>query len=44
LNAEVPLFNIAVPGSSKTFTLVERIAFLPSENGLTPEKIMVDKI
>ncbi len=44
LNAEIPLFSIATLGSSKTFTLIERIAFLPSENGLTPEKFMVVKI
>ncbi len=44
LNAEVPLLSIAVPGSSKTVILVERIAFLPGEKGLTPEKFMVVKI
>jgi len=44
LNAEVPLLSIAVPVSSNTCTLVDRIAFLPSEIGLAPEKFMVVKI
>ncbi len=38
---EGPLLIIAGPGSGKTFTLVERIVFLLTEKGVTPEQIMV---
>jgi ATP-dependent DNA helicase UvrD/PcrA len=36
-----PLLIIAGPASGKTFTLVERIVFLLTEKGVTPEQIMV---
>lgn len=38
---EGPLRIIAVPGSGKTFTLVERIVYLITENGATPESLFV---
>ena len=38
---EGPLLIIAGPGSGKTFTLVERIYHLISQNGISPEHIFV---
>ena len=38
---EGPLLIIAGPGSGKTFTLVERIYYLISEKGITPERLFV---
>ncbi len=36
-----PLLIIAGPGSGKTFTLVERVVYLITEKGVTPEQLMV---
>ena len=36
-----PLLIIAGPGSGKTFTLVERVVYLITEKGATPEQLMV---
>lgn len=38
---EGPLLIIAGPGSGKTFTLVERIVYPPTERQISPEQIMV---
>ena len=38
---EGPLLIIAGPGSGKTFTLVERIYHLISQNGISPERLFV---
>ncbi len=36
-----PLLIIAGPGSGKTFTLVERVVYLITHQGVTPEQLMV---
>ena len=36
-----PLLIIAGPGSGKTFTLVERIVYLITQKGVTPESLLV---
>ena len=36
-----PLLIIAGPGSGKTFTLVERVVYLITEQAVTPEQLMV---
>lgn len=38
---EGPLLIIAGPGSGKTFTLVERIVYLITQKGVTPESLFV---
>lgn len=38
---EGPLMIIAGPGSGKTFTLIERLFYLISEKGVTPESLFV---
>ncbi len=41
LHTEGPLLVIAGPGAGKTFTLVERIAYLVTEKGIAPDNILV---
>ena len=38
---EGPLLIIAGPGSGKTYTLVERVIYLLTQNSVSPERIMV---
>lgn len=40
-NTDGPLLIIAGPGSGKTFTLVERIVYLITQKGITPENLLV---
>ena len=40
-NTDGPLLIIAGPGSGKTFTLVERIAYLITEKNVPPESLLV---
>ena len=41
LATEGPVLIIAGPGSGKTFTLVERIVYLITQNGVAPESLFV---
>lgn len=41
LAADGPVLIIAGPGSGKTFTLVERIVYLITHKGVTPESLLV---
>ena len=41
LATEGPLLIIAGPGSGKTFTLVERLVYLITEKGVSPESLLV---
>lgn len=41
LATEGPVLIIAGPGSGKTFTLVERIVYLITQKGITPESLFV---
>ena len=41
LATDGPVLIIAGPGSGKTFTLVERIVYLITHKGVTPESLLV---
>jgi DNA helicase-2/ATP-dependent DNA helicase PcrA len=41
LHTDGPLLIIAGPGSGKTFTLVERVVYLITEEKVAPEELLV---